>query len=543
MSTPARVRVAPSPTGDPHVGTAYMALFNKAMADTTGGKFILRIEDTDRARYVADSERQIFEALDWLGLAPHEGPPEHGPGGPFGPYRQSERLPSYREAAEVLLRTDHAYRCYCTEDRLATLRKIQQAEKTKLQGYDGLCRSLTPEQISANEAVKKPGVVRFKLRREGDIEVQDFFRGTLKFIGAEQQDAVLLKSDGFPTYHLANIVDDHAMRITHVIRAEEWIPSLPLHFELYRAFGWQPPVFAHMPLLRNKDKSKISKRKNPTSLLWYRDAGFLPEGLRNFLGLMGFSLPNDQEIFTYEEFLKHFDLAKVNTGGPIFDLQKLHWLNGEWMRRLSDADLEARLLAYVKHLQGREFPDQPEADQPTETFLRDFEQKRRRWSRTLAALAPTILERHAKEPGLLARVIPLIKERLHTLAEAADYVPMFYTSDFKLTREALVPKKQTPEGAATALREMRAIIEATDFSAPDAKEMLDAAARTKAEALGQKIGVFLAPVRVAVTGSSVSPPLFDSLHILGKPETLSRIDSSLKIASATARPIDSKTER
>jgi glutamyl-tRNA synthetase len=324
-------------------------------------------------------------------------------------------------------------------------------------------------------------------------------------------------------------VDDHAMGITHVIRAEEWIPSLPLHFELYRAFGWQPPVFAHMPLLRNKDKSKISKRKNPTSLLWYRDAGFLPEALRNFLGMMGFSLPNDQEIFTYEEFLKHFDLAKVNTGGPIFDLQKLHWLDGEWMRRLDNADLERRLLEYLKHLQGREaqFADQPEADQPTETFLRDFEQKRRRWSRTLAAMAPIILDRHAKEPGLLARVIPLIKERLHTLAEAADYVPMFYTSDFKLTREALVPKKQTPGGAAIALKEMRAIIEATDFSAVDAKEKLDAAARTKSEALGQKIGVFLGPVRVAITGTPVSPPLMESLLVLGKADALYRIDAAL----------------
>jgi len=507
-----------------------MALFNKAMADTTGGKFLLRIEDTDRARYVADSERQIFEALKWLGLDPDEGPPEHGPGGPVGPYRQSERLPMYSQAAQELIAAGKAYRCYCSEERLETLRKIQQAEKSKLIGYDGLCRSLTPDQVRQNEAAGKPSVVRFKLRKEGDIEVQDLFRGTLKFIGNEQQDAVLLKTDGYPTYHLANIVDDHAMGITHVIRAEEWIPSLPLHFELYRAFGWEAPVFAHMPLLRNKDKSKISKRKNPTSLLWYRDAGFLPEALRNFLGLMGFSLPNDQEIFTYAEFLQNFDLKKVNIGGPIFDLQKLHWLNGEYIRRLDDRELERRLVDYCKLLLGREneFADLPEDQLPQETFLKDFEQKRRRWSRTLGALAAEIMTSYEVNPNLLLPIIPLIKERLHTLAEAADYIPMFFTNEFAYTREMFIPKKQTLEGAIQALKEVRTIVDRVDLTVPAAKEALDAACRETSEAMGQKLGPFLGPVRAAITGATVSPPLMESMIVLGKDETLKRIDNALK---------------
>jgi glutamyl-tRNA synthetase len=506
------------------VGTAYMSLFDRAMADKTGGQFILRIEDTDRTRYVADSEQKIFEALAWLGLSPDEGP---GIGGPVGPYRQSERLPLYKEAAEKLVADGHGYKCFCTSERLETLRKIQQAEKAKRMGYDGLCRNLSAEEVKAKEAAGTPYVVRLKMPKEGEIEVRDLFRGSLKFIAEEQQDAVMLKSDGFPTYHFAMAVDDHAMGITHVIRAEEWLPSTPIHFELYKALGYELPVFAHMPLLRNKDKSKISKRKNPTSLLWYRDAGFLPEALKNFLGLMGFSLPNDQEIFTYEEFLHHFDLAKVNIGGPIFDLQKLHWLNGEYIRKLDPADLEKRLVEYVKGLMHREieFMDLPEDQLPTETFLRDFEQKRRTRSRVLAGLAPQIMTSYEVNPKLMAPIIPLIRERMHTLAEAADYLPMFFSNEFAYKAEDLVQKKGTLEESKQALAAMREIVAAADFSDPaGAHTKLDEAARAKAEELGQKLGNFLGPVRMAITGSKVSPPLMESMIVLGKDEALKRID-------------------
>lgn len=527
MSKPARVRVGPSPTGDPHVGTAYMSLFDRAMADKTGGKFVLRIEDTDRNRYVADSEKQIVESLEWLGLKPDEGPDI---GGEFGPYRQSERLPLYKEAAQTLIEKGKAYKCFCTAERLATLRKIQQAEKSKHIGYDGLCRSLTPDEVKAKEDAGEEYVVRLKMPREGDIEVHDLFRGTLKFIAEEQQDAVMLKSDGFPTYHLAMAVDDHAMQITHVIRAEEWLPSTPIHFELYRAFGWEAPVFAHMPLLRNQDKSKISKRKNPTSLLWYRDAGFLPEALRNYLSLMGFSMPNDQEIFTYEEFLREFALEKVNVGGPIFDLKKLHWMNGEYIRALDGAELERRLVEYVKLLIHREgeFADLPEDQLPTEQFLREFEQKRRQRSRVLASLAPTMMTAYDTNPKLMLPIIPLIRERMHTLGEAADYLPMFFTNEFDYTPDDFVQKKCTLEEAKKALNEMRAIIDTADFNdAENAHKQMDEAARAKAEELGMKLGPFLGPIRMAITGSKVSPPLMESMLVLGKDESLKRIDNAI----------------
>jgi glutamyl-tRNA synthetase len=317
------------------------------------------------------------------------------------------------------------------------------------------------------------------------------------------------------------------MKITHVIRAEEWLPSTPLHFVLYEALGYELPVFAHMPLLRNKDKSKISKRKNPTSLLWYRDAGFLPEGLKNFLGLMGFSLPNDQEIFTYDEFLQNFDLAKVNIGGPIFDLQKLHWLNGEWIRRLKVEDLQARLIEYVTHLTGREreFADLPEDQLPTEQFLRDFEIKRRERSRKLAGLAADLTAPHNAE--LIGKIMPLIHERMHTLGEAADYLPMFFTSEFTYTPEDFIQKKGTLEDAKKALQAMRAILDASNFAAPDWLEQMDAQARAKSEELGVKLGAFLGPVRVAVTGSKVSPPLMEGVRVLGKEEATARIDRAL----------------
>jgi glutamyl-tRNA synthetase len=358
---------------------------------------------------------------------------------------------------------------------------------------------------------------------QGEIECTDLFRGAIKFIAAEQQDAVLLKSDGFPTYHLANIVDDKAMQITHVIRAEEWIPSLPLHVELYKAFGWDAPVFAHMPLLRNKDKSKISKRKNPTSLLWYRDAGFLPKALRNFLSLMGFSMPDDLEIFSYDEFLKEFALEKVNVGGPVFDIQKLHWLNGEYIRAMDADELRVALVAYVAGLAGRadEFPDLPEEELPLEQFLNKFEKQRRERSRVLANLGDKITEES------LAPLMPLIQERMHTLGEAADYLPMFFSSDFSYEESDFLVKKQTPEGIRAAIKAMREIVAEADFADDSIVEKLDTITREKAGELELKLGPFLGPVRVAITGSRVSPPLMESMLVLGKDETLKRLDRAV----------------
>ena len=338
---PIRVRIAPSPTGDPHVGTAYIGLLNLIYARQRGGKFVLRIEDTDRTRFVATSEQEIFDSLRWLGLAWDEGPDV---GGPYGPYRQSERTEIYREHVAMLLANGTAYRSFETAEELEAMRKSQLAAKLPPR-YNGAHRELTEAQAEAYLAEGRAYVIRLKVPAEGETSFRDELRGEIKFSHNNVDDQVLMKSDGFPTYHLANVVDDHLMKITDVIRAEEWISSTPKHVLLYQAFGWELPRFWHMPLLRNLDKSKISKRKNPVSLIYYRQAGFLPEAMLNFLGLMCGGMPaggkvNEQkdstvEIFDLEKMLKEFVFERISLGGPVFDLVKLKWLNGEYLRALT----------------------------------------------------------------------------------------------------------------------------------------------------------------------------------------------------------------
>src|ERR1700761_3587152 len=337
---PIRVRIAPSPTGDPHVGTAYIGLINYLYARQRNGKFVPRIEDTDRARFVATSEQEIFNSLRWLGLTWDEGPDL---GGPYGPYRQSERTEIYREHVQLLLDNGTAYRSFETPEELEDLRQRQIAAKLPPR-YDGAHRELSQSQIDAYLAEGRPYTVRLKVPA-GDpafTEFRDELRGVIRFEHSNVDDQVLMKSDGFPTYHLANVVDDHLMRITDVIRAEEWISSTPKHVLLYKAFGWQIPRFWHMPLLRNIDKSKISKRKNPVSLIYYRQAGFLPEAVINFLGLMGGGMPvpaetkaSEADIFSLDDMLARFKVEDIRLGGPVFDLTKLKWLNGEYIRSLA----------------------------------------------------------------------------------------------------------------------------------------------------------------------------------------------------------------
>ncbi len=313
---PPRVRIAPSPTGDPHVGTAYIALFNYVFARKHGGTFILRIEDTDQERYTAGSEAAIFEALRWLGLSWDEGPDV---GGPHGPYRQSERLPLYRREIQKLVEKGEAYPCFCTKERLDALRRDQIAAKQSTLGYDGHCRSLSPVETAARMAAGEPHVIRLRVPDEGETVFVDHLRGELRFENRLIDDQVLFKSDGFPTYHLANVVDDHDMGITHVIRGEEWITSTPKHVLLYKAFGWEPPEFFHLGLLRNADKSKLSKRKNPVSVFYYRDLGYLPETMLNFMACLGYSMGDDRERFTVGEMIAHFEWSRVSAGGPVFD--------------------------------------------------------------------------------------------------------------------------------------------------------------------------------------------------------------------------------
>ena len=340
MSQPIRTRIAPSPTGDPHVGTAYMALFNLAFAQRHGGSMILRIEDTDRQRSTEKSEQAIIDALKWLGLQWDEGP---DCGGDYGPYRQSERLEIHQREVERLIEEGHAYRCFCTQERLDELRKTQIANK-ETPRYDGHCLNLTEEEIQAKLAAGEPYVVRLKVPAEGVCVFEDELRGEVSIDWKQIDHQILQKSDGYPTYHLANVVDDHLMGSSSVIRGEEWISSTPKHVLLYQALGWETPVFAHLPLYATRTNPSCPSAKNPTGIFYYREAGFLPEAMVNYLGMMGYTLPDQREVFSIQEMSESFDLKRMSLGGPIFDLAKLKWLNGRYLReKLSPEEVVERL--------------------------------------------------------------------------------------------------------------------------------------------------------------------------------------------------------
>ncbi len=474
-----RVRIAPSPTGDPHVGTAYIALFNYAFAKKEGGKFILRIEDTDRARSTKESEEAILRALKWCGLPWDEGPDV---GGPFGPYRQSERGAIYAEHAKILVGKGAAYPCFCTEARLEALRAAQRAEK-KAPGYDGMCRRVAKDEAARRVAAGEAHVVRLAMRKDGETVIDDGLRGRVVFENVQVDDQVLLKSDGFPTYHLANVVDDHLMQITHVVRAEEWISSTPKHLQLYAAFGWTPPRFFHMPLLRNADKSKISKRKNPVSLDYYRDAGFLPHALVNFLGLMGFSLGDNREKFTLPEMVEAFAWDKVSAGAPVFDLEKLSWLNGLYIREMSPEQL-------VQAIRGWRLSDE-----------------------------------------MLRRLVPLVHERIRRLDDFVPAIEYFLAGDLDYTHVVgdLVPK--TRDAAATA-EALGGLADELDALRPFAVATLDPAVRAYTEKLGWKTKELFMAVRVAITGRTAAPPLFDTMEVLGKEIVRRRLRAAAMVLRA-----------
>src|SRR5690606_5902888 len=323
-------RIAPSPTGDPHVGTAYVGLFSYVLAKKHGGRFIFRLEDTDRQRYQEQSERRILEMFEWLGLHPDESPAS---GGPSAPYRQSERLDTYREHVDKLLESGHTYRAFETTEELDEMR-TEQKRLGKPLGYDGRGRSLPPEEQQRRAAAGEAHVVRLMTPDDGTTTVVDRLRGEITFANEEIRDPVILKSDGYPTYHLAVVVDDHLMGVSHVVRAEEWITSTPIHVLLYRAFGWQLPEFVHMPLLRNPDRTKLSKRKSDTSVDSYRRQGILPEALLNFLATLGWSMPDGREFFDLEEMTAAFDVDRVSLGEPVFDVKKLKFFNAKYIREL-----------------------------------------------------------------------------------------------------------------------------------------------------------------------------------------------------------------
>ncbi len=467
-SAPVRVRVAPSPTGDPHVGTAYQALVNLAFARSRGGAFVLRIEDTDRARSTRASEAAILEALRWLGLDWDE-----------GPYRQSERLESYRAEVDRLLAEGSAYRCFCTRERLEEMRRENRAQQ-RFPGYDRRCRGLSSGESARRAAAGEEHVVRISMPTEGECVMQDLLRGEIRREWELIDDQVILKADGHPTYHLACVVDDHAMAISHVIRGEEWINSLPKHLRLYEALGYEPPTFCHLPLLRNNDanRSKLSKRRNPTSITWFRDAGFLPQALLNFLGLMVSSRSEGEEKFSFDQLVDGFTLEDISLGGPVFDLDKLRWLNARYLREDYDA---AGLAALV-----------------------------REWSMADERLA-----------GIAA----LAQPRLETLGDWGRLTNFLFVDAPALEREKLAVKGLEEAQVAEALQCVLWVLEREQTFTAD---VIQGQFRRLSEALGLSLRDLTRPFYVAMSGETASLPLFQSMEILGPDLVRARIRRAIE---------------
>lgn len=479
-SSSARTRVAPSPTGDPHVGTAYMSLFDVVWARKTGGQFVLRIEDTDRNRLVEGSEDQVLSTLKWLGLTYDEGPDV---GGPYAPYKQSERLDTYQPFVEQLIAEGHAYHCWCSSERLAEMRAEQQASKQAVTGYDRLCYGKTREERAALPGFNENPVVRMLIPDDVPLVFEDIIRGQVK--APRPDDQVILKADGFPTYHLAVVVDDHLMNITTVVRGEEWISSTPKHILLYQWLGWELPQFAHMPLLRNTDKSKISKRKNPAArLLWFKEQGYLPEALINFLSLLCYPPVRESEVQTLQEFIDTFEWSKVSTGGPIFDLKKLDWLNGVYIRELAVEELADRVIEHETMITGR-------------------------WS-----------EMDDAQRALVVAAMPLVRERMTLLGDAAPALEFLFTPDADLVHE--------PESIAKLKEDAPQVLDAALAALEDLVEwnheaIQGALREALVDQLGLKPKFAFAPVRVGITGRQVSPPLFESMELLGRESSMARM--------------------
>ncbi|MFN2459427.1 MAG: glutamate--tRNA ligase [Candidatus Velthaea sp.] len=476
-----RTRIAPSPTGDPHVGTAYVALINYAFARKHGGAFVLRIEDTDRARSTPESEAAILASLRWLGLSWNEGPDV---GGPHGPYRQSERMELYARYVRELVAQGAAFRCFCTPVRLDAMRAAQRAAKQPPR-YDGHCVSLRPDEIAALDARGVPSVVRLKVPSSGVCTVNDLRRGPIEIEWNTVDMQVLMKSDGMPTYHLANVIDDHLMEITHVIRGEEWVSSAPKHLLLYEYFGWDPPALMHVPLLRNPDKSKLSKRKNPTSILYYERLGYLPEALLNFLGLLMVSSDEGDEFMDVEQLIARFDLQKIALGGPVFDVAKLDWLNARYVRTL-----------------------------PLDAFIARAAQ----WGFA---------------PERLRRIAELAHTRVERLSDLGPLTAFFFAGRLPVSKEQLLEAKLEPEVVRKAL--------ALAMWELDAERVFDKSAVERvlkdiSVRLGRKFRDVSRAYYVAMTGSLTSVPLFDAMEVLGRDIVRERFRGALDaLGGVTAR--------
>ena len=483
MTKSVRTRFAPSPTGFPHVGNIRTALFAWLFARNNNGKFIVRIEDTDVARKVEGAEGVILGGLRWMGLDWDEGPEV---GGEYGPYFQSQRLESYRAATERLVEQGNAYYCYCSPERLGEMR-AEQGRRKQPPGYDRLCRNLSREERAEKEAGGITPVVRFKTPLEGKTGYSDVIWGDVSFENSTIDDFVLLKSDGYPTYHLANVVDDRAMAITHVIRAEEWISSTPRHILLYQALGFELPQFAHLPMILGPDRAKLSKRHGAVAITEYAEQGYLPEAMVNFLALLGWSLDDKTEIMSLSEIMKNFSLERVSRTAAVFNQEKLNWMNGVYIRNLSVEDCVQQSLPFLE----KGLP--AEVKRPLDT-------------------------------GYIRQFMPLIQERARTLAEMAELCDFFFSSELEYDATLLIGKKMDRESTTRALAESQQRLEELENFDHDS---LEALLRPLAEELGLKAGQLFGALRVAVTGRTAAPPLFQTMVVLGKEQCLKRIAAAL----------------
>jgi glutamyl-tRNA synthetase len=467
-----RVRIAPSPTGEVHIGSVRTFLYNYLFAKQQGGTLVLRIEDTDQSRFDPKALDSVYDGLSWVGMSLDEGPRE---GGPDAPYVQSERLAMYQARAQELIDKGAAYPCFCSPERLAAMRAAQQARK-EITRYDRLCRSIDPKE-AADRASRERHVVRLKVPDEGTISVDDLVHGHVEWPLGVIEDQVILKSDGFPTYHLAVCVDDQVMRITHILRGEEWLASVPKHLLIFRAFGWTPPPMGHLPDVLGPDGKKLSKRHGSTRLAEFREQGFLPEALVNYLALVGWAPGTEDEIFSMDDLIKRWRIDQVQRAGGKWDYERLRWFNGIWIRRLSHDELCERVLPFV----------------PAE------------WDRAVVRAA-----------------IPIIQERMQTLVEAKDLIAFLF-QEASVDAASLLPKNRTADQARDALARVRAAISSGSFEHGE----IEAALKKVAEDLGWKQGDVNMAVRLAVTGTRVGPPIYESVALLGRERALERLDRAL----------------
>jgi glutamyl-tRNA synthetase len=487
---PVRVRYAPSPTGIPHIGNIRTALFDWALARRSGGQFVVRIEDTDRSRYDGEAEKAIFDSLKWLGLDWDEGPDK---GGPHAPYTQSERQQMYVDAAAQLVESGHAYYDDTTPEQLHALRERQRAARQPPR-YDGRGRHRSPEEIEGSRQAGLPITVRLKVPDHGSVSFEDAIRGKVSFELKEIDDFVILKSDQMPTYHLAHILDDHAMGITHVLRGDDWISSTPRHLMIHKALGIEPPEYVHVPLILGKDRAKLSKRHGATSALEYRDEGYLPEAVFNFLALLGWSPGDDTEVLDRDEIVRRFSIERINDSPATFDLDKLEWMNGVYIRNLDTDGLMGEILPFME----RPASEGGLPDSVSRPIDQDY----------------------------LRSLIPLVHERLKKLTEATDALDFFFADNINPGAADLPGRKMDVEMTVNALN---SALELCRTVSPFEPDHLEAEYRALAAEIEMKPGQLFSPIRVATTGKTFAPPLFDTMAAIGQARCVARIENALRI--------------